>query len=601
MFPALKKLFLAMRSTPLRNPEPRPIEIARAHHLAGRVPEAEGVCRQLLDADPNDPDALNLLGVIAHQAGKHEIAVELIDKAIRRQPSNPKFLNNLGEANRGLRRLNEALACYREALAIEPGHVGALSNQGYVLQELKRYDEAIASYDKALAIKPDYAEGWNYRGFALLKLRRYDEAIASYRRALSIRPDHFEAHNNLGTALKGQGKLEEALASYRAALSLRPDLAEAHNNVGAALKEQGKLEQAIASYHKALSLRPEYAEAHYNLGAALKEQGKLEQAIASNRKALSLRPDFAEAQWNDGMCRLLLGDFERGWRQYEWRWKCDEFPSSRRNFSQALWLGEEDIAGKTVLLHAEQGLGDTIQFVRYAQEVARKGATVILEVPSVLRPLLSGLAGVHQVLSYGEQLPEFDFHCPLMSLPLALGTRLGPIPAAIPYLRAPAAKIGDWEGKLGQSGALKVGIVWSGNPAHRNDRNRSLALSRLIALQKPDVRLISLQKEVRPEDAGVLHADKRILHFGPQLEDFSDTAALVSLMDLVISVDTSIAHLAGALGKPVWILLPFAPDWRWQLDREDSPWYPTARLFRQSETGDWDGVIDKVKRGLSDF
>ncbi len=321
--------------------------------------------------------------------------------------------------------------------------------------------------------------------------------------------------------------------------------------------------------------------------------------MASYRKALTIEPDYAPAHWNESLCRLLIGDFERGWKKYEWRWKCDQDLLATRNFSQPLWLGREDLTGKTILLHAEQGLGDTIQFARYAQAVAQKCAKVILEVQPSLRSLLSEISGAYKVLSRGEPLPEFDFHCPLLSLPLAFNTRLETIPATIPYLGARAAVVKRWEDNLGKRDVPRVGIVWSGLSTNVNDHNRSIALSRLAALAGPSVKLVSLQNEVRAEDEKALAANKQILHFGSELEDFSDTAALVSLMDLVVSVDTSVAHLAGALGKPVWILLPFAPDWRWLVDREDSPWYPTARLFRQPKIGDWDSVIDKVKQDLS--
>jgi tetratricopeptide (TPR) repeat protein len=647
-------------------PAPRAIEIARAHHLAGRLPEAERICRQLLQADPEDADALNLLGVMAHQAGNNERAVELIEKAICRQPASAKFLNNLGETHRALGRLEDALACYGKALAIEPSHFGALVNRGNALQQLGRHEEAIACYDRALAIQPGDAAAWNNRGAALKELRRYGEAAASFLRVVSLRPDYVEAHRNLGNALWDQDRLEEALAcydralaiepghagalmnrgnalqrlkrydeavaSYRQVLSANPEFAVAHCNLGIALRDQGRLEQAIASYQRALSLDSQSAQAHFGLGNALKDQGKLEEALASYGRALALKADFVDAlnnrsaallalnrcqealasyekvlaiepgyavaHANLGACRLLVGDFEGGWPEYEWRWRSEHYLSAPREFLQPLWLGKEDIAGKTILLHAEQGFGDTIQFARYVEAVARRGATVILEVQPALLSLLSGIAGASRLVGRGEPLPHFDVHCPLLSLPLAFGTRLQTIPAAVPYLGPAAANVRRWRDKLGASGVPRVGIAWSGNPDNPNDRNRSMALRKLMALQIPEARLISVQKEVRPADAKVLAANPHIGDFGTRLGDFSDTAALLSLMDVVVSVDTSVVHLAGALGKPVWVLLPFAPDWRWLMDREDSPWYPTARLFRQPGVGDWDSVVNRVKREL---
>jgi tetratricopeptide (TPR) repeat protein len=542
------------------------LAIGLEHHQAGRLADAERIYQQVLEVDPNNLDALHLLGVIAHQVGKNEISVQLIEKALRHNPSNPYFLSNRGNALQALKRYDEALASYDKALTITPDYADALSNRGNALQGLKRFEEALVSYDKALAINPDFAEALSNRGNVLQVFKRYQEALACYDRALAIKPDHVDVLINRGTTLKVLNRYEEALASYDRALSINPDSAEALGNRGLALQELKRFEEALASY----------------------------------RRALAIEPDYAPAHWNESLCRLLTGDLERGWEKYEWRWKCDPVLRATRDFSQPLWLGREDITGKTILLHAEQGLGDTIQFSRYARAVAEKRAKVILEVQPALRSLLSEIPGAYKVLSRGEPLPEFDFHCPLLSLPLAFNTRLETIPAAIPYLVAKAAVVKSWEKRLGKRNVPRVGIVWSGLSANVNDRKRSIALSRLAALAGAGVKLVSLQNEVRSEDEKALAANRQILHFGSQLEDFSDTAALVSLMDLVVSVDTSVAHLAGALGKPVWILLPFAPDWRWLVDREDSPWYPTARLFRQPRIGDWDSVIDKVKQELSE-
>src|SRR6266513_2126419 len=544
---------------------PQAIQVGLEHHQAGRLAEAERIYQRVLEVDPNNPDALHLLGVIAHQVGKNEISCQLIEKAIRYNPSNPYFLNNRGNALQALKRYGEALASYDKALTIRADYADSLNNRGNSLQGLKRFEEALASYDKALAINPDYAEALNNRGNALQALKRYGEALASYDKALTIRADYADALNNRGTTLRVLNRYEEALASYDKALTINPDFAEALGNRGLALQELKRFEEALASY----------------------------------RKALTIEPDYVPAHWNESLCRLLIGDFERGWEKYEWRWKCDHVLPATRNFSQPLWLGKEDITGKTILLHAEQGLGDTIQFARYAQAVAQKCAKVILEVEPTLRSLLSEISGAYKVLSRGEPLPEFDFHCPLLSLPLAFNTRPETIPATIPYLGARAAVVKRWEDNLGKRNAPRVGIVWSGLSAHVNDHKRSIALSRLAGLAGPRVRLVSLQNEVRTEDEKALATNKQILHFGSELADFSDTAALVSLMDLVVSVDTSVAHLAGALGTPVWILLPFAPDWRWMVDREDSPWYPTARLFRQPKIGDWDSVIHKGRQELS--
>jgi Glycosyltransferase family 9 (heptosyltransferase) len=298
------------------------------------------------------------------------------------------------------------------------------------------------------------------------------------------------------------------------------------------------------------------------------------------------------------MLRLLIGDFDRGWVKYEWRWKTESLALPKRNFSQPLWLGAEALDGKAILLHSDQGFGDTIQFCRYVPLVAERGARVILEVPRPLRELMSTLTGAEQIVSSGNPLPDFDMHCPLLSLPLAFGPQLETIPAATPYLRASSQSLMNWDTRLGSKHHRRIGLVWSGSPTHKNDQNRSIRLSSLLSLLDIEATFVSLQKDVRDDDVTILKNRSDLLHFGDALENFSDTAALISNLDVVISVDTSVAHLAGALAKPVWVLLPFVPDWRWLLDRNDSPWYPTARLFRQDDARAWDNVIARVHAAL---
>jgi hypothetical protein len=311
-----------------------------------------------------------------------------------------------------------------------------------------------------------------------------------------------------------------------------------------------------------------------------------------------LRPDFAEAHWNEALLSLLTGDFSRGWAKYECRWKKEPLVLSKRNFSQPLWLGADAIDGKTILLHSEQGFGDTIQFCRYVPLVAARGARIILEVQRPLQELMTNLASAAQVISKGDPLPDFDLQCPLLSLPLAFGTRLETIPSAMPYLQTSVQALKDWQARLGPKVRPRIGVAWSGNPTHKNDQNRSISLRSLLPLLDIEATFVSLQKDIRHDDAAVLKEHSDILQFGDALKNFSDTAALISQLDLVISVDTSVAHLAGALAKPVWVLLPFIPDWRWLLDRDESPWYPTVRLFRQEDTRAWDSVIVRVHADL---
>jgi Tfp pilus assembly protein PilF len=462
---------------------------------------------------------------------------------------------------------------------------------------LGRFEEALASYDRALKVRPDYTQALSNRGNALAALGRFEEALASYDRALKVRPDYTEALSNRGIALSLLGRFEEALASYDRALKVRPDYAEALRNRGLMLHKLKRFEEALASYDRALKVRPDYAEALRNRGDILCELKQFEAALATYDHVLRLRPDFAEAHFSEAGCRLLLGDFGRGWEKNEWRLQTRDL---KRNFAQPRWTGQEDIAGKAVLLHAEQGFGDTIQFCRYVPLVGERAAHVILEVQGPLHELMSTLPGGAQIVVRGDPLPDFDLHCPLLSLPLAFETRLETIPFDTPYLRASSEMVMSWNARLGPN-RPRIGLAWSGHPSNWNDHNRSIGLSALLPLLGLHATYVSLQYDVRTGEATVLQDRSDLLHFGDELGNFSKTAALVSNLDLVISVDTNIAHLAGALGKRVWVMLPFVPDWRWLLDREDSPWYPTARLFRQDDTREWDNVIARVGAALHDF
>ena len=355
----------------------------------------------------------------------------------------------------------------------------------------------------------------------------------------------------------------------------------------------------MASYERALNIQPAYHEALIVRSAALLDLKRPDEALASYVRALKVRPDFAEVRWNEALCRLMLGEFELGWQKYEWRWKTTSFVPSLRNFPQPLWLGKEPLGGKTILLHAEQGLGDTIQFCRYARQVVALGARVVLEVQPALKSLLQGLEGVSLLLGRGARLPDFDYHCPLMSLPLAFEADLSNISAAA-YLQSEPAKRHHWQARLGPASKTRIGLAWSGSTRHTNDHNRSLSLQQLTPLISDEAQYYCLQKELRPADLAVLAKTPGIEYLGDSLKDFSDTAAVVELMDVVITVDTSVAHLAGAMGKEVWILLPFSPDWRWLLERSDSPWYGSARLFRQTALDDWAGVLGQVQEALTE-
>jgi tetratricopeptide (TPR) repeat protein len=463
---------------------------------------------------------------------------------------------------------------------------------------LKRYEDAIESYDRALAINPAIHEAHYNRGNALKDLKRFQEALDSFEHALALNPHDHETLNNRGSALLGLQRHAEALSSYERALELKPDYAEAHYNRANALKDLQRYVDALQSYDRAIALKPDYAEAFNNRGNLLEDMRRFDEALADYDRAEAIDPNYAAAHWNEGLCRLRLGDFERGWQKYEWGSQSGERVKSMRQFEQPLWRGAEALDGKTILLYAEQGLGDTLQFCRYAAMVGRQAAGVLLEVQPPLKSLLAQIEGVH-VLARGEALPDFNYHCPLVSLPLAFHTKLDTIPAPAQYLRADASRVEVWLRRLGESPKRRVGLVWSGSASHRNDRNRSIPLSQMAQLVSAQFQFISLQKELRRGDEDILRENANIEHVGADLADFADTAALIELLDLVITIDTSVAHLAGAMNKPVWILLPFNSDFRWLLHRDDSPWYPSAKLFRQPAMGDWDSVLARVKRELA--
>ena len=568
---------------------------------AGELVEAEQLCEQIVAATPDFFDAVYLLAVVQSKLGKKTAALASFACALSLQPGNAMAHFNRANTLDDLKRYDEALASYERAVHLRPDFAAAYFNRGNVLQALSRYDEAVASYDRALALSPKFALAHSNRGNALQALNRYDEALACYDRALELQPDLADTLSNRGGALHRLKRYGEALASYDRALAFQPDHAATHFNRGNALLELKRFGEALASFDRALASRPDFAEAHLNRGNALQALNRYDEALASYERATEASPKYADAHYNQALCRLLLGDFDRGWEKYEWRWQVAQLQSSKRSFTQPLWLGQNEIAGKTILLYAEQGFGDTIQFCRYVPLVAARGARVILEVQEQLKELMSGLAGATHVISRGEPLPHFDVQCPLLSLPLAFRTRLETIPPPISNLQISSQAVMDWETRLGPRRRPRIGLAWSGRPSHVNDHNRSIRLSTLLSLLDIEATFVSVQKDVRPEDAALLQERSGLLHFGNEIRDFSDTAALISNLDLVISVDTSVVHLAGTLAKPFWVMLPFTPDWRWLLDREDSPWYPTARLFRQDDTHAWDGVIARVRAALRDF
>jgi tetratricopeptide (TPR) repeat protein len=567
-------------------------------HGRGRFAEAEALYRRILASHPDDVDSWQRLAMLLQQQGRSEEALASLSEAVARAPDSAEARSNLGLVLQTLGRNEEALTRYDEALALRPDHVKALSNRGLTLQALGRPEEALASHERALAIRPDFPEALNHRGLALQLLGRIEDALASYDEALRLRPDHAETLNNRGAALAALKRPEEALACFDRALALRPDHCGAHYNRAAALNALDRPEEALACCDAALALQPERLSLLNARGLSLHRLNRQREALESYARALALTPDSDEVRWNASLAHLTLGEFGPGFAGFEARWKVPALGAGIAKLRRPLWLGEEPIEGRTLLLHAEQGLGDAIQFVRYVPLLAERGARILLRAAPELKAIFESLEGVQRVLSTGQRLPRYDLHCPLMSLPLACGTTLESVPGRVPYLSAPPRRVAAWRRRLGDATRPRIGLAWSGNPAHPSDHQRSLRLERLRPLlQRSGLEIVSLQKQVRDEDREALAASD-VTHLGEELGDFADLAALVSLLDLVVSVDTAVAHLAGALARPVWILLPFCPDWRWLLGREDSPWYPTARLFRQTRPGDWEDVIARLAGAL---
>jgi len=573
------------------------------HYYLGKLYAHKGEADTAIDCflkalslQPEFAEGHNELGLALQTQGKLDAAIQSYQRAISLKPDYAEAHSNLGIALQSQGKLEAAIASYRNAILINPDFALVHNNLASALQKQDKLEEAIKHLQQAISISPRYAEAHSNLAVALKTQGKLEAAVECCQRSLAINPDYAEAHSNLAEALQALGKLDSAVESYHRALALKPDSAGSHNNLGNAYKAQGKFDAAVEQYQQAISLKPGFAMAHLNWGLVLIEQGMHDRAIQCFQKAIYLKPDYVEAHLNLGLAQLLLGNFERGWAEYEWRWQAPHMHSVQYDYQQPLWLGKEPLLGKTILLHFEQGFGDTIQFCRYAKLVAAQGATVLLLVPTALKSLLVGLEGVSQVLAENEPLPAFDYHCPLMSLPLAFSTRINTIPAAGAYLGCDQDHISKWQGKLGNHTRPRIGLVWTGNQTHQNDLNRSIPLTDLSAIMSDQVQWVSLQKEIRPADQTPI--SKHIALFGADLENFTDTAGLIANMDLVISVDTAVAHLAGAMGKPVWVLLPFNPDWRWMLERGDCPWYPSARLFRQTRIGDWNSVLSLVATEL---
>lgn len=593
---------------------------------------AKAACDAVLEIDPKQFDAIHLLAVIAAHGRDFQGAVDLFSKAIEINPLDAEPYANRGNALRSLKQLDAAVASYDQAIALKPDYAEAHSNRGNALSDLQQYEAALRSYDQALSlapnqagsyfnrgnvygklkdieaavasyteairIKPNYPQALFKRGTALSELKQWQAAVHDFDKVIALKPDHTKAYLNRGLALAELKQTDAAIESYNHAIRLNPEDDQTHFNRGNALLGDQQFEAAIASYDLAIDLNPNHSDAFINRGNALSALGQHDAAMVSWDLATIIKPNDAIAHWNKALGYLLQGDFDRGWRLYEWRWRYTKSPLVPLDSTQPTWRGRESLQGKRIVLSSEQGLGDTIQFIRYARLVAERGGRVIARVPPELMQVLSGVEGVSELMLDTGALPDFDFQCSLLSLPLAFRTTLATIPSASAYLKSDPARLAHWKQQLGARTKPRVGIVWRGRAGHVNDHNRSIALAALVDFLPAGFDYISLQKEMPEADAAVLAAHPQIRHFEEELRDLSDTAALCELMDVVVCVDTSVAHLSAALGRPTWILLPFVPDWRWLLDRDDSPWYPTAKLYRQGADRQWKGVFERVRADL---
>jgi tetratricopeptide (TPR) repeat protein len=557
--------------------------------------EAETCYRDALRLAPNSMAAHINLGTVLQGLGRHDEALRHCRTALALQPDHPAVHLNYGNVLQELEALDAAEHHFREAIRLQPNFPEAHGNLGNLLRLRDRAEEAELCCREALAQRPDYAIGHLSLGNALKEQGRLSEAEASYRTCLSLAPEDPKAHGNLGAALLELDRAPEAETCYREALRLDHSFAEAHANLATVLDRLNQPAEAEASYREALRLQPDYAEGHNNFAVLLHDQRRLDEAEAYGREAVRLRPDYAEAHVNLALTLLVAGRLAEAWPEYEWRWRLKKQAKHVRDFAQPLWNGGETGDG-VLLLHAEQGFGDTLQFCRYAPIMA-KGRKVVLEAQRELLPLLTGLPGLERVVAHGDDLPEFDLHCPLLSLPRVLGTTLTNIPGNAPYLAADPLRVARWRRRLADIEGLRVGLVWAGNPAMGADRHRSIPFDRFgELLTVPGVVFVSLQKGPASKQASTLGVP--LLDWTDELEEFADTAALIEMLDLVISVDTAVVHLAGALGKPIWLLNRFNACWRWLQSGEDSAWYPTLRQFRQTRLGDWDDVFRNVRAAM---
>ncbi len=568
-------------------------------HQAGNLSSAESLYRRVLEFNNENLDALYLLGTLSFQQKDYETAVELLKKAALIDSNHPDIYNNLGLACYELGKFDESVRFYEKGLILEPGFPECHNNLGLALSKLGRKEEAVDSFKRAIELKPDYIDAYSNQGYTLMETGKMAEAVTAFENAIKLNPDYLESHFNLGVTFYKQGRYDDAIKSYRNALQIKPGYAEAFNNLGVVLKAKGMVDDAISSFKSAVHINPEHVDAHYNLGNMLWGSGRHNEAIGCYDRALKFDTDHIEARWNRALLLLMTGNYEQGWQDYEVRFARKTPPE--RLFAQPRWDGS-DLSGRRILVYSEQGFGDTFQFVRLLPMVKARGGKVIFECQKELSSVLSLCDGIDEIIDQndsGKPDISFDTHIPLLSLPGVLGVRLENLPSKVPYVFVNAELIDKWRERLRVHKGYKVGIVWGGNPDYRYNSGRSCDLKTFgLVGQLPGTTLFSLQKG-GSELAAVNQPDEfSIANLNAEPNNFSDTAALIMNLDLVISVDTAVVHLAGALGKPVWLILVHASDWRYLLKRTDSPWYPTMRIFRCPKSGDRTVVMRQMVEEL---
>jgi tetratricopeptide (TPR) repeat protein len=594
--------------------------------------EAEMDYKKALRLKPGFADAEFNLANLFSEINRSKEALDIYDLLIQRNPNDIEALYNRGNTYSRIKNFQEAILDFNQVIALQPNHINALLNRGNAYLGLEDLDLAIASYSQAIELQPNYVEALLSRANSYLAKKLHDlarqdflkviqlkpnhkesyfslgnvykdtfyfhDAAACYQQAIAIDENYYDALTNLANTLRRLKAFDEAAVYYSRAVQANPNSPEPYSNLGNILHDLKRTDLAIDAYLKSLEIEPNYKRGLYNLGNIFKELNQLEEALKQFEFILSTNPSDIETHFARGMVLLTLGRYKEGFKLYEYRWQRESLITKLREYEQPLWTGHESLEGKTILIYIEQGLGDTIQFGRLMPELEKRGAKVLFEVQKPLVNLMKQIRGVSEVIPYQDELPQFDYFCPLLSLPAALELDVQTIPLAKGYLQANSEYVSKWQNILGEKTKPRIGLVCSGNPQHENDQNRSILLFNIIPHLPKEFEYITLQKEMREVDRELIKKYPLFKSYGDHLENFDDTAALCELMDIVISVDTSVAHLSGALAKKTFLLIPYCPDWRWMLERTDTPWYDSMKIYRQEFSNDWTSTFTKLAQDL---